>query len=96
MVLPSGSRVEEYVMASERRSIDQRLEQARAKLHQLEAQAATRKKKTADRQKIIVGATVINAMEADAELKGRVIALLNQYVTRPLDRAAVAQWLSRT
>ena len=83
-------------MVSDRRTIEQKLEQARAKVQQLEAQAATRRKKAADRQKIIIGATIINAMESDKDLKGRVVSLLKEHVTRPLDRAAVAEWLSPT
>ncbi|WP_284948324.1 mobilization protein [Acidisoma cladoniae] len=83
-------------MAPERKSIEQQLAQARAKVQQLEARAASRKRKTDDRRKILIGVTVIAAMEKDDELREKVRGLLDAHLTKPLDREVVAEWLPRT
>ena len=79
---------------AERLSLEQQVERTRARLAQLEAQAATAARKRDTVRKIVVGGTILAAMEDDADLRGRVVALLRERVTRPRDREAVAAWLA--
>jgi hypothetical protein len=81
---------------AERKSLAQQLAAAEAKAARLRTALSKASRKLDTRQKIIVGATVIEAMNADPELKARVCALLREKVTRPLDKEAVAAWLSTT
>jgi type II secretory pathway component PulM len=79
---------------SDRRPLHERITAARARLQQMEAQAAQAARKADTVRKIVVGGTVMAAMETDSELRNRVIAILHERVTRPRDREAVSQWLA--
>ena len=81
---------------AERKTLAQQLAAAEAKAARLRTALSKASRKLDTRQKIIVGAVVIEAMNADPELKARVCALLREKVTRPLDKEAVAAWLSTT
>jgi hypothetical protein len=81
---------------AERKTLAQQLAAAEAKTARLRTALSKASRKLDTRQKIIVGAVVIEAMNADPELKARVCALLREKVTRPLDKEAVAAWLSTT
>lgn len=81
---------------AERRSLAQQLAAAEQKAARLRTEMSKKARKLDARQKIIVGGTVIAAMEADPELRAKIVTLLQQKVTRPLDKEAVAAWLSTT
>ena len=74
-------------------TLEQRIQRQRDALERLERLKAERSRKFDTRKKIVVGGTVIAAMEADAELRARVAELLARTVTRELDRQVVAEWL---
>ena len=80
----------------ERKTQAQQLAAAEAKAARLRAELSKDARKLDARQKIIIGGTVIAAMDADPELRAKVCGLLQQKVTRPLDKEAVAPWLSTT
>lgn len=71
-----------------------------ARLNEQRAKIMARQKSTDraldTRRKVIVGAAILTAIEADADLKARVCAVLETAVTRPIDREAIAPWLSLT
>jgi hypothetical protein len=79
-----------------RTTLAQRLAAAEARTAQLRANFKKAARKLDARRKIIVGGTIMAAMENDAELRDRVLALLRERVTRPHDREAIAEWLSTT
>jgi hypothetical protein len=79
---------------AERKTKAQQLAAAEKKAARLRAEMSEAARKLDARQKIIIGGTVIAAMEADPELKARVCSLLQQNVTRPKDKEAVQPWLS--
>ncbi len=78
------------------RDLSNKIEQARAQLQQLEARQREADRKRENRQKIVVGATVINAMRSDEVLKQLIGTLLKQQVKRPGDREVVSEWLPTT
>jgi hypothetical protein len=78
----------------QRLTVEQKIARLDAQKQKLLAQQNKISRQLDTRRKVIVGAAVINAMEADAELTTRICALLNANVQRPLDREAVAPWLS--
>lgn len=75
------------------KSMGQKIEQARARLQQLEAAAADAARRLDTRQKVIVGGTVLVAMRDDPELRQKVVSLLKDRVTRGVDRNAIAAFL---
>lgn len=77
-------------------TLEQRIQRQKDALARLQTMKSERSRKLDTRRKIIVGGTVIAAMEQDADLRGRVVALLQEKVTRELDREAVAEWLAIT
>ena len=81
-------------MAKERLTTEQKIAQTRAKLAQLEARQAAADRKADTKKKIVLGGMVLAEMREDAAFKTQIIALLNERVTRPVDRQAVAEWLS--
>lgn len=80
----------------QRLSIDQRLARLEAQKQRLLAQRNKRSRQLETREKIIVGAAVLNAMREDAGWRQRVSALLRENVTRDIDRDVIAEWLSPT
>ena len=80
----------------QRLTVEQRIAQLDAQRQRLLAQAQKTSRQLDTRRKIIVGAAVLNAMETDPVLKTRICELLQSAVVRPIDREAVAPWLSRT
>ena len=80
----------------ERLTYEQRLARIDAQKARILSSQKNESRRLADRRKIIVGATVINAMENDAELHARICALLDLNVTRDVDRKAIQPWLSAT
>jgi len=80
----------------QRLTVEQRIARLDAEKQRLLAQQQKISRQLDTRRKVIVGATVINAMEGDAELTARICALLNANVQRPLDREAIAPWLLPT
>ena len=81
--------------AEERRAaLVKQIAQAEAQLNLMERRngGATRARDT--RRKIIVGGTVLSAMQGDPDLTAQVIALLRRKVTRPADKNALADLLN--
>jgi hypothetical protein len=78
------------------RTLQQRLAAAEAKTAQLRAAFTKAARKADARRKIIVGGMVMAAMDDDPELRAQIRALLQQRVTRPADREAIAEWLATT
>ena len=63
-----------------------KIEQLGARMRHLEAKDRTREKKMDTRRKILVGAYYIEQMEKDESLNERILAKLDGFLTRPLDR----------
>jgi hypothetical protein len=80
----------------QRLTVEQKIARLDAQKAKLLAQQTKISRQLDTRRKVIVGAAVINAMASDADLTTRICALLNANVQRPLDREAVAPWLSHT
>ena len=80
-------------MASTKKSLAERIEQTRARLQQMEAKEQTSRRKSETREKIVIGGTVLAAMREDEGFRRQVVKMLEERVTRPADRTAVAQWL---
>ena len=81
------------------RDIEERrkeLAQRQAVLQQRAARLAKEEKAWEDRRKIIVGATVLNAMEKDADLAARVVAALKTAVVRDTDKKHVRDLIGET
>jgi hypothetical protein len=68
-------------------------DQLAARLKPLEARAKLEDRKRDTRRKIIVGGTVLAAMEKDQAFAAGVAALLARWVERPNDRAVIADLL---
>ena len=68
-------------------------DQLAARLKPLEAKAKLEDRKRDTRRKIIVGGTVLAAMEKDQAFAAGVAALLARWVERPNDRAVIADLL---
>ena len=81
---------------AERKTLEQQLAAAEAKAARIRTALSRASRKLDARQKIIIGGTIIAAMDADPDLRAKVCSLLQQKVTRPLDKEAVAAWLSTT
>ena len=81
-------------MPKARLTLEQKIAQKQQELAQLETRAAEAKRKADNRQKIIIGGTVLAAMREDADFRAQIVALMKQRITRPLDQEAVAEWLS--
>jgi hypothetical protein len=80
----------------QRLTVEQRIAKLDAQKQRLLAQAHKTSRQLDTRRKVIVGATIINAMETDADLHKRICALLDADVKRSIDREAIAPWLSHT
>jgi hypothetical protein len=99
---PAAKYSRRYPAAKEKRygmarsTIAQRLAAAEVKTAQLRLAFTKAARKLDARRKIIIGGTVMAAMNDDPALRERVCALLRERVTRPLDREVVAEWLSTT
>ena len=63
-----------------------KIEQLGAQMRNLEAKERTREKKMDTRRKILVGAYYIEQMEKDEALNEKILAKLDGFLTRPLDR----------
>ena len=79
-----------------RPTLQQQLAAAELRTNKLRAQLSEATRKADTRRKIVIGGTVLAAIEEDADLRGRVLALLREKVTRPLDREAVAELLGES
>lgn len=80
----------------DRLTVEQKLARLNAERERLLAQKQKADRQRDTRAKIVVGATILKAMEEDAELTSRIVALLQANVQRPQDREAIAPWLSST
>lgn len=61
-------------------------EQIEARIKNIEAKEKNRAKKEDTRRKILIGAMVIEQMAKSNEAKSKVLASLDGFLTRPLDR----------
>ncbi len=71
------------------------LRQQQAKLDQLQARINNRQRKADTQRKIIIGGTVLAAMKDDKALAAQIEALVQKKVTRPQDKAAVAEFFAK-
>ena len=74
--------------------LQQRKEQLERQIAAAERQAKTAARKWDTRRKVILGGAILAALEADPALRQQVRALLAERVTRPHDRATVADLLA--
>lgn len=61
-------------------------EQIEARIKNIEAKEKARAKKEDTRRKILIGAMVMEQMGKSQEMKSKVLASLDGFLTRPLDR----------
>ena len=61
-------------------------EQIEARIKNLESKEKARAKKDDTRRKILIGAMVMEQMAKNADAKSKVLASLDGFLTRPLDR----------
>lgn len=85
--MPSGTKADR-IAALERQKAE-----ITAKLKNLSAQEATRKRKEDTRRKIIIGAAVLAHAEIDSAFGRQLRAVLGKSVTRPIDRKVLADLL---
>lgn len=75
-------------------TLEQQLEATKLKANAIRHAISERKRAAEARRKIVIGGTVELVMQDDPAFRAKIIALLRQHVTRPLDIEAVAEWLS--
>ena len=63
-----------------------RKEQIEARIKNLESKERTREKKLDTRRKILIGAFYMEQMEKNEDAKKKIIARLDGFLTRPMDR----------
>jgi hypothetical protein len=76
------------------RTLEQQLAAAELKANRLRHQLSETRRKEETRRKIVVGGTILAAMQSDPDLHGRIVAALRRLVTRDIDKAAVADLLA--
>jgi hypothetical protein len=64
----------------------QKKDQIEARIKNIEAREKTKAKKEDTRRKILIGAFYMEQMEKSQEAKSKVLASLDKFLTRPLDR----------
>lgn len=79
-----------------RRTPEQELAYLAERMAKIKSAEQQRSRKAETREKIVIGGAIVKAMRDDPEWRQRVIPLLNAAVTRPVDREAIASWLSAT
>jgi len=85
--MPSGTKADR-IAALERQKAE-----ITAKLKNLSAQEATRKRKEDTRRKIIIGAAVLGIVAPLVGRNGGFVTVLGKSVTRPIDRKVLADLL---
>ena len=80
----------------QKRTLEQQLAATELRAARLRTDISQSRRKLDARRKIIIGATVMEMMQDDDELRAKVTARLHENVTRPHDREAIAPWLSTT
>ncbi len=80
----------------QRLTLDQRIARAEAQAEKLKRQKLKRSRQLETREKIIVGAAVVNAMRENPDWRNRVSQLLREKVSREIDREVIAEWLFPT
>ena len=71
-----------------------KIEQARQRLNQLEQRTNAKARAQDTKRKIVVGGTVLATLPKDDAFKAQIVALLREKVTRPSDRAVIADLLT--
>ena len=79
-----------------RRTPEQELAYLAARMAKVKSAAQQRSRKAETREKIVIGGAIVRAMRSNPDWQQRVVALLKSEVTRPVDREAIAPWLSAT
>ena len=77
-----------------RRTPEQKVAYLRAQLARATAQQNKRSRQLDTREKIVIGGAVIKTMRVNEAFRSQVIALLQDNVTRDVDREAIASWLA--
>ena len=67
-------------------TLKEKKEQIEARIKNMEAKEKSKAKKLDTRRKILIGAMVIEQMEKSEDTKNKVLASLNGFLTRTLDR----------
>jgi hypothetical protein len=80
-------------MARTRKTRAERIAEIKAQLEQLQARESVDRRKQDTRCKIIIGATVLTALNDDPQLAAVVRKLVNERVTRENDRKVIAHLL---
>ena len=80
-------------MTKKAADLQTKIEQTRARLELMEAQAKEADRKAETVTKIVIGGTIMAAMAEDEDLRNRVAHILRERCTRPRDREAVKQWV---
>ena len=68
------------------KKLKQKKDQIEARIKNMEAREKSKAKKLDTRRKILIGAMVMERMEKNEETKKKTIAMLDGFLTRPLDR----------
>lgn len=71
----------------------ERIAQAKARYEKVEARETKRLRKLDTRGKIVIGGTVSAEMRANVNFRAMIVNLLQERVTRPFDKEAIAEWL---
>lgn len=78
------------------RTLEQRLAASELKTAQLRDAFKKSARKLDARRKIVIAGAVIAEARDDPAFEQRIRSIVQKRVTRPLDMAAVAEWLSTT
>jgi multidrug resistance efflux pump len=68
------------------KKLEEKREQLEARIKNIEASELTREKKEDTRRKILIGAFYMEQMEKHEDLKTKVLAFLDDFLVRPMDR----------
>lgn len=78
----------------QRRTPEQKIAYLRTQLARATAQQSKRSRRLDTREKIVIGGAVIKTMRDNEAFRTQVVALLQDNVTRDVDREAIASWLA--
>ena len=79
-----------------RPTLQQQLAAAELRANRLRKQISEDRRAFETRRKIVVGGTALAAMADDPEFRAKMLTLLRDHVTRPLDREVIAELLGDT
>ena len=82
--------------ARQRLTPTQKIARMQTEIARLRTQEQKRTRQMDTREKVVIGGAIIKAMRENEAFRWQVVALLQENVTRSIDREAIASWLAPT